>query len=297
MTVILPQGYHNQHVLEAHRIFCMTRDDAFKQDIRPLRIGILNIMPNLENYEFNLLYALGRTILQIDPIWIKLESHSYGSSNPNHLDLHYATFKEAITEKHLDGLIVTGAPVGKIPFEEVHYWDEIESIFSYAQEYVPNTLGICWGGVAISHYLGLKRTFYETKHFGVYPGKNLNRKHPITGDCDDLFFCPQSRFSKIDDRELEQWEKDGKIQLLAYGEESGYFIYATPNDRFIMHLGHPEYNSGRILDEADRDKKLQLDYVKAPENFDLANPINTWRSHRNEFFTAWVKHVYLKTQY
>lgn len=296
MTVILPEDHHAIDSLEAQRISCMTANQAAKQDIRALRIGILNIMPNLETYEFNLLSPLGHSLIQVEPIWIKLKSHSYGSSNQDHLEKLYMTFDEAI-EHRLDGLIVTGAPVGKLPFQDIKYWDEISEIFAYARKNIINTLGICWGGIALAQDLGLTRTFYNPKLFGVFRGHNLNRNHPITGDLDDYFDCPQSRYSRFEDQLMEDKAKEGIINLLAHEKEAGYFLFESSDHRFIMHLGHPEYNSGRLVEEARRDAAAGLEDVAPPKNFDVNKPMNTWRSHRNEFFQSWIKYLYLKNEF
>ena len=304
MSVILPDQYHLIDLLTKNRVHCITPHNAQSQDIRPLRIGILNIMPNMEGYEFNLLNPLGRNILQIEPVWIRLESHDYQSLHQpgkedslEHFDTLYVTFAEAVAEKHLDGLIITGAPVGKIPFEDVKYWEEITSIFEYARQHIPSTLGICWGGIALAYYLGVKRTFYPEKLFGVFQGQNLNRDHAIIGDLDDVFSCPQSRYSRITDEELLAKQEEKVLNLLAYEKTAGYFIFESSDQKFLMHLGHPEYNRARIIEEYERDLKAGLSEVKAPQDFDLQNPKNTWRSHRNEFFSSWIKYVYLNTEF
>lgn len=296
MTVILPEDHHAIDALEAQRISCMTASQAAKQDIRALRIGILNIMPNLETYEYNLLSPLGHSLLQVEPVWIKLKSHTYGSSNKEHLEKLYLTFEEAI-QGGLDGLIVTGAPVGKLPFEEIRYWDEISEIFAYARKHIVNTLGICWGGIALAQDLGLTRTFYSPKLFGVFKGTNLNRSHPITGDLDDTFDCPQSRYSRFEDALMEEKAQAGVINLLAHEKDAGYFLFESSDSKFVMHLGHPEYNSGRLVEEAQRDAEAGLDDVAPPVNFNTEHPINTWRCHRNEFFQSWIKYLYLKNEY
>jgi homoserine O-succinyltransferase len=297
MTVILPDNYHAREALENRGVECITKEAALHQDIRALRIGILNIMPKAEAYEFNLLFPLGRSILQIIPVWIRLESHQYKSTSKDHLDELYITFREAIAENRLDGLIVTGAPVEEVEFKDVTYWDEITRILNYARRNIPSTLGICWGGLAIAKHLGVEKTRYPKKMFGVYKTKNLIEGHPITGDLDDEFWCPQSRFAGIPDEILEKEESAGKFNLLAHAPETGYTIFETPDHKFVMHLGHPEYNSSRITAEAKRDKEKGREDVDVPVNFDIEKPLNLWRSHRNEFFSAWIKYVYLTTKY
>lgn len=297
MTIIIPQSYHAQTALESNNIMCISESDAAKQDIRPLRIGILNIMPNVQTYEFNLLYPLGKSILQIIPVWIKLSSHQYTTSSKTHLNELYVTFKEAVQGRALDGLIITGAPVEELDFKRVTYWDEIESIIQFARKNIISTLGICWGGMALAKVMGIEKAPFKKKLFGVFKTNSLNPSHPITGDLDDIFNCPQSRHSGYSDALLEKERDKGNINLLAHSEEAGYVIFETTDRRLIVHLGHPEYNSGRLVEETTRDKEKNRTDVEDPENFDLNNPLNIWRSHRNEFFGQWIKYIYLETSY
>ena len=297
MTVVLPKAYHIQPVLEQNGVQCIAESAARHQDIRPLRIGILNIMPKAEEYEFNLLLPLGLSILQIVPVWIRLQSHTYTSANPHHLARYYVTFQEAMRETILDGLIVTGAPVEEMPYEEVHYWEELTGILGEAREKIPSTLGICWGGLALAKFIGIEKVALPRKIFGVFPTKNLQRNHPITGGLDDVFACPQSRHAGIPDKVLEQEERAGHVNLLAYADGAGYTIFETPDHSFIMHLGHQEYNSQRIVFEAERDRKAGRPDVGPPVNFDMHHPLNNWRANRNEFFSAWIRYVYLTTKY
>jgi len=297
MTVIIPEDYHAQVALEANNITCIDKNDALLQDIRPLRIGILNIMPNVRTYEFNLLYPLGKSILQIDPVWIKLSTHHYGSSSKEHLSNLYVSFQDAIKDQHLDGLIITGAPVEELKFEDVKYWDEVQRILVYARKNIASTLGICWGGMALAKLIGIEKKPLEYKVFGVYKTENLDRNHPVTGDLDDYFYCPQSRHAGYSDELLESEAAKGNLNLLAHSEETGYTIFDTTDHRFLIHLGHPEYNSGRLVEESIRDREKQRSDVKELVNLDLENPVNRWRSHRTEFFSQWIKYIYTETSF
>ena len=290
MTVITPDNYHTRRILEENRVRCISREEAVHQDIRPLRVGILNIMPKCEDYEFNLLHPLGMSIIQVEPIWIKLQSHNYKSSNQQHIEELYISYENAIHLKPLDGLIVTGAPVEQVEFEEVEYWDEISEILIHARGQGPSTLGICWGGLALARLEGIEKFNYEQKLFGVFELKNLYPLHPIMGELDDVFWCPQSRHAGIDAQLLEKARDEGRLNLLAYGEECGYVIFETPDHRVIMHIGHPEYNAQRLVQEAHRDAHLKG--VPEPANFDIRNPINRWKGNRNVFFTQWLKYCY-----
>jgi homoserine O-succinyltransferase len=297
MTVILPPTYHAREALAKRRIRCMSQEAALKQDIRPLRIGILNIMPKAETYEFNLLYPLGKSILQIDPVWIRLKTHEYKTSDKDHLDNLYIPFEDAIGAGKLDGLIITGAPVEEIPFERVTYWDEIQRIVKFARNNISSTLGICWGALALGQVLGIPKVNFSKKLFGVFLTKNLDRNHPITGDLDDVFWCPQSRHAGIEDQTLELEREKGTVNLLAHSEEAGYVIFESSDHRFLMHTGHPEYPTRRMTEEALRDQKAGRPDVDPPQNFDMVKPLNLWRGHRTEFFTQWIKYVYETTSF
>ena len=292
MTVVLPKNYTTKSQLEEKRIQCKNYQEALEEDIRALRIGILNIMPRAETYEFRLLYPLGRSILQIEPVWIRLKTHNYKSSEKKHLEDFYISFEQSIENTKLDGLIITGAPVEEIPFEDVVYWDEITGILDYAKNNIPSTLGICWGGLALAKYIGIEKEMFDKKLFGVFETRTLHRDHHITSEMDDIFWCPQSRHSGISDRVLEDAENEGRVNLLAHSERGGYVIFETPDTKFLMHLGHPEYHSRRLIEEYERDLKEGRSDVLPPENIDTARPVNRWRAHRFEFFSQWIKFIH-----
>ncbi|MCL2184051.1 MAG: homoserine O-succinyltransferase [Chitinispirillia bacterium] len=297
MTIVVPKDYHAKAALEGRQVQCIATEDALREDIRALRVGILNIMPRAETYEFSLLHPLGRSVLQIEPVWIRLKTHNYNSSDRTHLDKLYVTFEEAVARSRLDGLILTGAPVEEIPFEDVVYWEEIKRILKYSRKNVTSTLGICWGGLALAKYLGIDKTLYSKKIFGVYKTVNLVRDHMITGEMDDWFWCAQSRHSGIEDAALERERDKGNLHLLAHAEGAGYIIFESTDNRFLIHLGHPEYEARRLVEEYRRDAdKGRLD-VDPPLNVDLDNPKNLWRSHRTEFFTQWIKYLHQSTSY
>ena len=292
MTIIVPPDYHLRQSLQERRIHCIDARDALREDIRALRIGILNVMPKAESYEFALLHPLGKSILQIDPVWIRLKTHSYHSSDPEHLKNHYVDFDEAIARRPLDGLILTGAPVEEIPFEEVTYWDEIRRILEFARREIPSTLGICWGGLALARQLGIEKTVYPRKLFGVFETRNLDPRHRVTGEMDDLFWCPQSRFSGIPDDVLVRHRDRGAVNLLAYAEEAGYTIFESADHRFLMHLGHPEYDARRLVAEYLRDLQAGKPGVEPPKNLSLDNPVNRWKGQGAEFFSQWIRSLH-----
>lgn len=292
MTIILPKHYHTRRALEDSRVVCISAEQAVRQDIRALRIGILNIMPMAERYEYTILQPLGRSIIQIEPVFIRLQSHAYKTSNWDHIQAAYVPFEEAMQNQPLDGLLLTGAPVEELAFEAVHYWEELSPILAQARRYCASTLGLCWGGLALAKTLGIEKITYQRKLFGVFSTHNIERHHPITGDTDDVFWCPQSRHSGVDDLEMEHQQVEGNIRLLAYAKQTGYTIFESADRKFLMHLGHPEYEPERLVFEYARDLRLGLTNVDPPLNLELEQPLNTWRSHRNEFFSQWIKFVY-----
>ncbi|MFC1641634.1 homoserine O-succinyltransferase [Myxococcota bacterium] len=297
MTIILPEDYHARQELERTRVLCVTPEDAARQDIRPLRIGILNVMPKAETYEFSLLQPLGRSIIQVEPLWVRLETHRYRSSNQAHIRALYVPFEEAVRRRPLDGLILTGAPVEEMPFEHVHYWDELAHILAYARRNVASTLGICWGGLALAKLVGIEKVMLPQKLFGVFQNRNLERDHGITGDTDDVFWCPQSRHSGVADDAVEDASSRGIVRRLAHSAVTGYTIFESADQRFLIHLGHPEYEPERLVHEYRRDVELGRSDVAPPANVDLEQPVNVWRSHRNEFFSQWLKFIYDMTSF
>ncbi len=290
MALILPRSYHKISSVERNHISWIEPELAERQDIRPLRIGILNIMPLGKQYEFNLLHPLGLSPLQIEPIWIRLKSHSYKTWDLDHLRNLYVNWEEAMSPNPLDGLIITGAPVEHLPFEEVNYWKEFVTLIEESKQKCASTLGLCWAGFAMAYMAGVEKKNFNKKLFGVYPMRSLVPGHSLMGTQDDEFLCPQSRHAGLPDFEMERAEKQGKLRLLAHGEEVGYTIFETPDQRQLMHLGHPEYNVARLRAEMERDKKRGD--VPPPENFDLEKSNTSWRSHRNLLFQQWLWFCY-----
>jgi len=297
MTLRLSESHPLARSLTRAGVAWIDETRAEKQDIRPLRIGILNIMPKAETYEFNILSPMGQSILQIIPVWIRLRNHEYASSDQKHLARHYLPFDWAYAIAALDALVITGAPVEELSFSQVTYWEEIRGIIDMARQSVASILGICWGGLALAQYLGIEKVNYPKKLFGVYPVRRLVERHPIVGGLDDVFACPMSRHAGISDAAAEAAAAEGKIRLLARGDRGGYAIFETPDHGMVMHLGHQEYNTGRLLDEAERDRKAGRADVGPLEGLDPSAPLNSWRANRNVFFDSWIKFVYLATPF
>ena len=228
MTLIVHPDYHAVPILERNGIRWIPPSQAKRQDIRPLRIGILNIMPLGEKYEFNILHPLGLSVLQLEPIWIRLESHNYKSWEPKHVDDIYVTYEEAMRDQPLDGLILTGAPVETIDFEDVYYWEEIKTILSDARKNIPSTLGLCWAGFVMAYLEGVKKLNYDHKLFGVFELKNLAPDHPIIGELDDVFFCPQSRHAGMPDEAMEEASEFGRLNCWPTGRKLVIRFFPLP---------------------------------------------------------------------
>ncbi len=257
----------------------------------PVRVGIVNIMPKLEAYEPLLLGPLGRVREWVEPVFLRLESHRYQSSDEHHLAQFYQTFDAALARGSLSGLIITGAPVEELPFEEVRYWGELTRILDYARKNVKSTLGLCWGGLALGGLLGIPKTLFPKKLFGVFDNRRLSSTHPLLLRQEATFPCAHSRHSGIKDAHLEEAASDGRVRLLSHSSETGYSLFETPEHRFVMHLGHPEYVAERLVFEWERDRAIQRPDVEPPHNFDSEHPVTSWHSHRESLFQSWVSLV------
>jgi homoserine O-succinyltransferase len=254
----------------------------------PLRVGIINIMPRAETYEPNLLRPLAQAACIVEPIWIRLESHVYGSSDAQHIARRYLTFEQAAATSPLDGLILTGAPVEELAFEAVHYWPELDEILRQARRSIPSTLGLCWGGLALAKQLDIDKQLLPKKLFGVFQNRTLTAESDVVGARDESFWCAHSRHSGIRDDVLEQAAVDGRVNLLSHASDTGYSVFQSSDRRFLMHLGHPEYDAHRLAFEWQRDQSLGRTDVEAPQNFDPHAPTEVWRSHRATLFSNWL---------
>jgi homoserine O-succinyltransferase len=254
----------------------------------PVRIGVINIMPRAETYEPCIVRPLDRAAVPLELVWIRLRSHVYASSDAQHIERSYVPYEHAIADHALDGVILTGAPVEELAFESVRYWGELSAILADCRARGPNVLGICWGGLALARQLGIEKHTFPRKLFGVFAETVLDAGHPVVGGSDDVFRCAQSRHSGIPAAHLEAARDAGVVRLLSHGADTGYTIFESADRRFLMHLGHPEYDSARLAAEWERDAALGRADVEPPENFDLRHPVNVWRSHCNELFARWL---------
>lgn len=286
-------------VLEEENIFVMDENRAMSQDIRPLRIAILNLMPLKEETEVQLLRSLSNTPLQVDITFLTTASYVGKNTAASHLDKFYITFQE-VKDKKFDGLIITGAPVEQMEFQEVDYWRELVDIMEWSKSNVTSTLHICWGAQAgLYYHYGVEKYPLEEKMFGVYQHKVLHRRFPLVRGFDDYFYAPHSRHTGV---RKEDVEKKKELTILAESDEAGLFIILAQEGKQIFVLGHPEYDRLTLDKEYKRDKEKGLP-IKLPINyypFDDPDqkPKMLWRGHANTVYTNWLNYyVYQSTPY
>lgn len=288
-----------KEILESENIFVMDENRALHQDIRPIEILILNLMPLKEDTELQLLRALSNTPLQVDITFLHMSSHMSKNTSANHLNKFYQVFDE-VRDRKFDGLIITGAPVEKMEFEEVNYWNELVEIMDWAQENVTSILHLCWGAQAgLYHYYGIQKHLLDKKKFGVFEHKVSNRKIPLVRGFDDYFFAPHSRHTEVRREDVEAVEN---LIILAESEEAGVYLIMEKGGKNIFVLGHPEYDRLTLRDEYFRDKNKGLE-IELPKNYfpnddEQQRPRLQWRAHANNLYTNWLDYyVYQTTPY
>ena len=286
-------------ILENENIFVMDENRAIHQDIRPLQICILNLMPVKQDTELQILRALSNTPLQVDVTFMKMNSHRSLNTSMNHLNKFYDTFDE-LKGKRFDGLMITGAPVEQIPFQEVDYWDELCEIMRWSYKNVTSTLHICWGAQAgLYYHFGLDKVLLPEKLFGVYEHKVMNRKIPLVRGFDDDFLIPHSRHTAVPAAAIHGCKE---LLVLAESEEAGVLLCMAEDGKQIFVMGHPEYDRMTLHNEYLRDKEKGLP-IQIPKNYypddDPTNrPKLQWRSHSNNLYTNWLNYdVYQVTDY
>lgn len=299
MPIKIPTELPAFSVLSGENIFVMTEKRADQQDIRPLKIVILNLMPDKITSENQLLRLISNTPLQVDITLLHPITHQSKNTSVSHLEHFYQEFDDVKHQK-FDGMIITGAPVETIPYEDVDYWDEIKKIFAWSKKNVFSTLHICWGALAgLYYHFGVEKHAVSKKIFGVF-AHTLNQKNvQLMKGFDDVFYVPHSRHSTVLHDDILGNEG---LDILSESEGSGVYITATKNGRQIFVLGHPEYDQFSLKNEYDRDIKKGMD-MHIPLNYfvndDPANkPIVSWRSSANLLFSNWLNYyVYQETPY
>ena len=286
-------------ILESENIFVITEERAHAQDIRPLKILILNLMPTKIETETQFLRLLGNTPLQVDVEQLQTATNVSKHTAASHLNTFYKTFDEVRHEKY-DGMIVTGAPVEHLPFEEVDYWQELSAILTWSKTNVYSTLHICWGAQAgLYHHYGVPKRMLPEKLSGIFKHKVLNPLHPMTRGFDDRFFAPHSRHTTVDRTEIE---KNPQLMVLSTSNKAGVYLVAAKSGRQFFVTGHPEYDRETLAGEYHRDVGRGLE-PKIPENYFPedevdATPYFVWRSHANLLFANWLNYyVYQQTPF
>lgn len=286
-------------ILEEENVFVMDNERACTQDIRPLKIAILNLMPNKLDTELHLLRSLSNTPLQLDITFLQTESYVPTHVSESHMEKFYNYFSE-IKDTRFDGLIITGAPVELKEFEEVDYWDELTKIMDWTNTHVTSTMFLCWGAQAsLYHFYGLKKRMLPEKKFGLFWHKVNNRKIPLVRGFDDEFLAPHSRHTEVPIDDIRAC-KD--VTILAESDEAGFYLGMAEEGRKIFVMGHPEYDRMTLDGEYHRDKDKGLP-IEIPKNYyknDDPNtkPVLLWRSHANNLYTNWLNYyVYQVTPY
>lgn len=299
MPIKIPNKLPAVKTLESENIFVMTEKRALKQDIRPLKILLVNLMPTKIETETQFSRLLGNTPLHIELTLLHTKTHKAKNVSEEHLINFYKTFDEIKNQK-FDGMVVTGAPVEKLEFEEVEYWQELCEIMDWSRENVYSSLYVCWGAQAgLYHLHGLNKYPLEHKLFGVFKHTISRKNIPLFRGFDDTFYAPHSRHTTIKREEVEQ---DKTLKILASSEQAGVYAISSNKGRQIFITGHPEYDPDTLAKEYFRDKNLGLP-IKPPENYypdndDTKPPIVRWRAHASLLYSNWLNYyVYQATPY
>jgi homoserine O-succinyltransferase len=299
MPVKIPDSLPARGILEAENVFLIEERLALQQDIRPLRIAILNLMPTKVATESQLLRLLGNTPLQVEVTLLHMASHTSKNTSAEHLLEHYVSFQE-VRHQAFDGLIVTGAPVETLPFEEVDYWPELTEILDWAKTNVFSCFFICWGAqAALHHYHGVPKFPLADKMFGVFPHLLKVRNERLVQGFDDVFFAPHSRHTET---RREDILARPELVLLAESDEAGVYLVQSVNRRHVFVTGHSEYDPCTLQGEYARDlgKGLPIGIPQNyfPEDDPSREPLVRWRGHSNLLFSNWLNYfVYQETPF
>ena len=277
----------------------MDENRAISQNIRPLEIIVLNLMPIKQDTELQLLRGLSNTPLQIDVTFLQMSSHVSKNTSASHIKKFYQTFEE-IKNNNYDGMIITGAPVEKLDFEEVNYWDELITVMEWSKKHVTSTIHICWGAQAgLYYHYGIKKELLPKKLSGVYKHRVMNRKEPLVRGFDDVFMAPHSRYTQASRQQILD---NPRLKVLADSDEAGIYIVLGDGGKEIFVMGHPEYDRLTLDQEYKRDidkgiePDLPVNYY--PDDDCNRKPLLSWRSHANNLYTNWLNYyVYQITPY
>lgn len=299
MPIKVQSGLPAREKLERENVFTMDENRAIHQDIRPIEVGILNLMPLKEDTELQILRELSNTPLQVDVTFVVVSSHESRNTSSSHLNKFYNTFDE-IKHRKFDGFIITGAPVEQMEYEEVDYWEEFERICEWTKTNVTSTLYLCWGAQAgLYYHYKIPKYKLKEKMFGLFEHKVSNRKVPLVRGFDDYFLAPHSRHTGV---RKEDIEKQPELTILAESSEAGVYLLMDNAGKKIFVMGHPEYDRITLHTEYVRDKEKGLD-IQIPKNYYVDDdctirPHLQWRAHANALYSNWLNYyVYQATPY
>jgi homoserine O-succinyltransferase/O-acetyltransferase len=298
MPITLPQTLPAFDVLRNEGVMVMSPERARSQEIRPLRIGLLNLMPKKIQTENQFARLIGATPLQIDFHLIRMSEHQTKNTAAEHMETFYRPFQEVRDEK-FDGLIITGAPIEHLAFEEVSYWDELCEVMDWTQTHVHSTFGVCWGGMAmINHFHGVEKHMLDNKAFGCFRHRNLAPTSPYLRGFSDDFVIPVSRWTEMKQAEIES--KTG-LQILLGSDEVGPCLVEDASHRALYIFNHFEYDSDTLKQEYDRDVASGTP-INVPDNYypddnPAKPPLNRWRSHAHLLYGNWINEIYQSTPY
>lgn len=286
------------NILKSEGVMVMDNTTANRQDIRPLKIGLLNLMPKKEQTETQFARLIGATPLQIELTLIRMTEHVAKNTPPEHMESFYQSFQDVKHEK-FDGLIITGAPIEHLPFEEVSYWNEMKEVFEWTQTNVHSTFGVCWGGMAMIYYFhGVPKHLIDHKAFGCFRHKNLAPSSPFLRGFSDDFVVPVSRWTEI---RAEDTTEIPDLRILMHSDEVGPCLIEDAPHRALYIFNHLEYDSGTLKEEYDRDVakgtpvNVPINYY--PNDDPSQEPENRWRSHGHLLYGNWINEIYQTTHF
>lgn len=299
MPIKIPDSLPAKSILENENIFTMGEERAEHQDIRPLKIAILNLMPKKIETETQLLRLLSNSPLQVEVDLLQTATHTPKNTSPTHLLKFYKTFDE-ISDKKYDGLVITGAPIEHLDFEKVDYWDELVAIMNWSKTNVCSTMHICWGAQAgLYHHYNIQKEPLEQKMFGIFKHKVLNSKHKLVCGFDETYYAPHSRHTKSIDGEILA---NSELEVLSESDEAGINIIAEKNGRQFFITSHSEYDrdtlAGEYFRDIDKGMQIQMPTSYFPENNPKNTPEFIWRGHAHLLFNNWLNYfVYQQTPF
>ncbi|WP_293444446.1 homoserine O-succinyltransferase [Planktotalea sp.] len=298
MPIKLPADLPAYDVLQREGVMLVSEDEAARQDIRPLRIALLNLMPKKIQTENQFARLIGATPLQIELSLIRMSEHKTRNTAAEHMASFYRPFSEVKDEK-FDGLIITGAPIEHLEFDEVTYWEELREVFAWTQTHVHSTFGVCWGGMAmINHFHGVQKHILDHKLFGCYRHSNLASASPYLRGFSDDCVIPVSRWTEMHQAEID---RNTDLTTLLSSDDAGPCLVEDPKHRALYIFNHFEYDTGTLKQEYDRDVvegvSIHVPMNYYPNNDPTQPPQNQWRSHAHLLYGNWVNEIYQSTPY